>query len=532
MHRFPVTVLALLLTTCQPSDGYVADVDQGPDAAALLAINLDDAFTVPAAAMPSDREPGAESTPLEATGAELLIDGKRVARIEVPSDGAMFEGHAAWQVPPGQDVTVEVELVGRGQHVRSKPLTVRADADSVIQVKASRGEDGKLNVAVENVAQLATEDGASVDYAKTNLPQARLPSLGAGPARALFAMLRDPQVAVVTPEAAHPDPQNHVGPLVAFAPIREVEQRRKPTTERPAPEATTQATRAAVEQRKPHETEADSPAATPSKAVPAHIRYYSYCTCGKPVTNRYYLLSGERAGEPIRVSGHTDWFGMLLVRDVDSASAFFGKGQRARKRHYNFVPGTEKTRHNILDALKHADPNDILTALLDLRTEPVPAAKDALVAMLDRDNEVIWRNAAVTLSYFDDVDDIVARYVAELSQLGPNTEKAAFILGALRRPSALAALDIALKSENAELRRIGAWSVGFIAHEAGRSLLVNMLADPNPQVRAEIALALGRIGPRDAAGNNVDETLEALEALMGDADRSVMQRAEEAVVRP
>ena len=254
------------------------------------------------------------------------------------------------------------------------------------------------------------------------------------------------------------------------------------------------------------------------------MRYYSYCTCGKPVTNRAYTLSGRTlAGEPVQLRGHTDFFGMLLARDIAEAGVDYGVGQRARKRSYDYVAGTEQTRHKVLGALNHPDPNDTLTALLDLRIDPLPGAKQQLIALLDKDNEVVWRNAAVTLSYYEDISPVVEHFIGRMNDRGANTERVAFILGALRRPAAIAPLSDALKSDNAALRRVAAWSLGFIAHDDGRAVLAGHADDPNPAVRAEVALALGRIGGA--------ESLDVLEDMQNDADPTVVRRARMAIER-
>ena len=535
MHRYPITLLALVLATCQPADVQLVDgeLDAG---SALLALDLDDAFATPAAAAANEAGP---------TAAELYVDDHKVARIALPSDGSMLEGRAAWQLKAEREVEVSVALVGLSNHIRSEPVRVLPGANTVVRIRAhaSHGDSETNNptlvMEVQSESQLTEDDGAAVDYTATNRAQARVQRFGAHPAATVLAILRDPNVAVVTPELAAPSSAQHIGPLVAFHPVnedrsavRQADAAHHNTTSRAA--TATQPTL-----RKPSEAGVDvdrskerrestvtiaPPTTAANSAIAAFIYYYSYCTCGKPVVNRAYTLTAkDGAGEPVLLKGHTDFFGMVHARDITDASLNFGAGQRQRQRSYNFVAGTEQSRHDVLTALAHPDPNEVLTALLDLRRQPLPSAKAKLIELLGSDNEVAWRNAAVTLSFYEDVDALVTKHSEALRSGTTGAERSTYILGALRRSAALPSLHISLQSNNAALRRVGAWAVGFIAAEAGIELLAPLANDPNAMVRAEVALALGRIGNKHA--------LEVLEQLLGDDDPKVEQRAQQAIAR-
>ena len=517
MTRLPITAVALLLATCQPSDEYVnaSASPENPAIRALLAFDFDDAL-----GPQSSAAPGITTSP---TGAELHIDGRPVAFVAFNRD-EVLQGRAAWSIAAGTMVKVEIELVGTREHVRSAPLDVTADADAVVRLKVRRSEDGRVTVQRETDSAVYDDTGATVDYRKADAPQAWLARLGSTPAAALAAMLRDPQVAA-----------DSIGPLVAFAALNDgsstvtsTSGSRVATANIGADDGTstppvTDEPRTATGGglAKPALASADVASA---KVVPAFVRYYSYCSCGKPVVDRAFdVRATDAAGKPIAITGHTDWFGMLLARNTTDAKVSFGAGQRERKRSYAFVGGTEQTRHDVLAALSHPDPNETLTALLDLRSEPLPSAKDKLIELLAKDNEVVWRNAAVTLSYYADIEAVVDRHIAEFAARGHDTERVAFILGALRHPRALPTLADGLLSKNAALRRVCAWSIGFVAHPAGRALLLEHADDMNPEVREQVALGLGRIGG--------DESLETLEQLQGDADPKVAMRAKDAIGR-
>lgn len=519
MHRFPVTLLALALATCQPADMHVVTA-ASPDDSALLAVDLD-GFS------------GVSDAP---TAIELVVDGQRVAHVTLPKDGSPLEGHAAWPIAADRDVMIEIVAVGRASHVRSHPLLVSATRDEVIvvapKVTSSWRTAESLILRRLSSVVLTPPDTASVDYT-TSTAQARIGTLGARPTAKIAAILRDPQVSVVTPLAENDEHASRfIAPLVAFTAIERQAPRSAAHEAGHGAKRTTKVAMEAAQSEATPTTQArvelprgaDLRPYRATKAADAFVYYYSYCTCGKPVTDRAFTLTGRKAnGEPVQIAGRTDFFGMVLAPGVHDAGVHFGRGQRARKRSYAFVAGTEQSRHDMQNALQHADPNEVLTALLDLRREPLPSAKDGLIQLLDADNEVVWRNAAVTLSYFDDVDGLVAEYADRLFDGAKNAEKSTFILGALRRHTALPALHIALRSDNAALRKIAAWAVGFIAANEGVTLLTRLAVDPNSTVRAEAAYALGRIGDRRA--------LPTLEALLSDQEPIVAAAAKFAAER-
>ena len=253
------------------------------------------------------------------------------------------------------------------------------------------------------------------------------------------------------------------------------------------------------------------------RPTPAWLRYYSRCSCGSPVADHAYELT---SADGRRHEGRTDRFGMVLLRDLDAAAIHFGPSQRERKRAYPFIAGSPGTRVEVLRALAADSPNDVLTALLDLRRQPLPAAKARLIALLEHANPVVWRNAAITLSAYPDgaADAMMA--------LGPPPRDEAGMLrhltihGALRHPEAIGWLARQLRQGSPAVRAISAWAIGFIAHPRGLAALERAASDAEATVRAEVALALGRVGGEQA--------LAAVETLLGDDNLLVASRAVEA----
>lgn len=507
-----VAVAALaLLVTCDPLPQGAAPPTE-PGRVALLAVGLD--------ALPG---------PLVAS---LRVDGETVAELTLPAAPEALEGAATWSLAADdRPVQLAVDVRRDGVLLRGRTLGLTPEDGQVHRLEARLDGRGAVVLTPGQDGRLQAEVGATVDYRDTARGQAWLPRLGPQPAAAVAAILADPAIAVLTPVAASHSSADTIGPLVAFRPVA-----REAT---PAPTAVASAT--APERRAPDplaaptlagDSAASSAAVThiarPAPAarraetrdaqavIPAWMRYYSYCTCGKPVTDQPYTLT-TASGR--RQEGRTDRHGMVLSRALDVESLNFGPSQRARTRSYAFIEGNPDTRVSMLRALDSADPNEALTAMLDLRAQPLPEARDKLVALLAHPSPVFWRNAAMTLSFYSDGPE------AALAAMGPRPETTAVrrltTLGALRHPSAVDELADALADGDTEAKVEAAWALGFIGHPRGLEPLLNAARDASPGVRAEVALALGRIA--DAAA------IETLEQLQGDAVPSVSERAREAI---
>jgi HEAT repeat protein len=191
------------------------------------------------------------------------------------------------------------------------------------------------------------------------------------------------------------------------------------------------------------------------------------------------------------------------------------------------------THGDLLSALDATDPNDVLTALLDLQQDPLPAARGKLVALLDHESPVVWRNAALALHGYDGLGAIADEQAKRLGLRGGKKTrksvaadpvvvgKATQILGALRHPAAAEWLVIALESRPLHAWRVEvAWGLGLARDKAALPALVQLARDADAQVRAEAALALGRLADPRAG--------EVLAVLESDADPDVAARAKEA----
>lgn len=459
--RVLAITLALGLATCETIDDPTLQT-QAPDAKriALLAFDLDAIAAV---------EPHADVS--------LEVDGVVVARVGLETEAGTLQGRVAWPLTPGAH---RVSLILRSDRSNSRgDLGLILDADDVVGVRVERVDD-TLNLQLVDRAHVSSDSGVTVDYRGDARPQAWQQRLGDAPLVRVAAMLADPQLSVVTPVTVNRAGVDGIGPLVAWQPTRE--------TLRPPP-----------------------------LVVPALIRLYTYCTCGKPVPRRHFTLR-TRAGEELQ--GRTDAFGLVHVRGAELASINYGRGQRKRKRAYAFHRGESESRANILRAIESSDPNEALTGLLDLRNEPLPAARKRLHRLLDHPNEVLWRNAGIALSHYDDLREEIAGRVRLLNR-GIDAPRQLFLLGALRRPAGIGAVMSRIQHPTAQVRRMAAWALGFIGHRDGVSGVRQLLTDEDASVRAAAALALGRCG--DSAG------IEALETMQEDPNPEVQRRAAEGI---
>ncbi len=518
MRRLAVFATALVLATCQPGDQMTPESADSQATTGLLVIDLDPVV----------------ATVTSVKKVRLLVDEQAVADLALPRSGAL-EGHPTWPIAGDRQVTVSLELV-MGEYVWPGPtLAVDVAAGESVRLRAERDPRGRAALRLDGRVDLQPDDGATVDYADVNRGQAWLQRLGDVPAITLAGILADPQIAVITPTATENSNAASLGPLVAWRAIGDAKVASAAAGTdskidgtrmlKPADQEAVSAESAAVAgahcdaAKQAEEVAKEDVSAPPmDRPIPAYLRYYSFCTCGSAVVDRAYQLSTT---DGRRHTGHTDRFGMVMIRDVEHARVDYGPSQRERKRAYPFIAGDPETRTAILRALETDEPNDVLTALLDLQAQPLPSARARLLALLEHDNPVIWRNAAMTLSR------LPGGALAGLEQLGPPPRDAAglqrhlTIHGALRHPEAIGWLARQLSDGLPAARVVSAWGIGFIGHPRGLNALEKAASDTDPAVRAEVALALGRIGHQGA--------METLETLLGDADSAVARRAAEAV---
>ncbi len=491
MRRLVVLATTVALATCQPGDEVELGTLSGDAATGLLVVDLD-----PVVAAAGD-----------ASAIRLRVNDQTVAELTLPAGGDALEGHPAWTVKAGTEVAIGLELVNGKVAWPGPDKRVVVTAGEAVKMSAQLDGRGRPALTEPSHILLEASDGATVDYATGERAQAWLPRLGDRPVAALASILADPQIAVLTPTATNGSEAGAIGPLVAWR----------------SDNATISEAAATSEATSEDQGAAQGHAATllgqpMDRPVQAYLRYYSHCSCGRAAVGKAFQLN---TADGRRLEGQTDRFGMVMVPGVAQAGVNFGPSQHERKRKYAFIAGEPETRDAILNALEAADPNDVLTALLDLQAQPLPAARPRLLELLQHDNPVVWRNAAVTLSRYPD------GALAGLEALGPPPQGEAGLLrhltihGALRHPEAVNWLSRQLSEGSPAARAVSAWGIGFIGHARGLTVLERAASDSDPAVRAEVALALGRVGSTSA--------LETLETLMGDAEASVASRAAEAV---
>lgn len=454
------------LTTCESTP--LVDVTAG--VTAERAPSLDTALLL--------LRPGFADRATGPTTLVLRIDGDVAGQVNVEPGQAPLEGSLAIAVAPGRH-ELDVALLTLAGTRRSN-VTLSLDAGVVVPLDLD--EAGALQI--QEAVRPGGDTLATVDRHDVGRGQARTPALGDDAVAALAAMLADPAVAVVTPAACEPGPVDALGPLVAT----------------PVP------TLAGDAREPPY----------------AEWSYYSFCSCGKPVPQRPLTLTTD-GGQTLQLE--TDRFGLTLLRERTIASLSYGEGQRPRPRSYSYVAGEADSRGAALRALASGVPGEMLTALLDIAADPQAALRPQLMSLLDADDPVVWRMAALALGEFAQVGasaalEREAAHRVALLGAGVDVQRQIFVLGALRRPSSLPALIAAAGSAAPGARADAAWALGFVADDAGLPALMRLAEDAEPSVRRDAVVGLARLGDARAAG--------ALRRLAADTDADVRRLAEHA----
>jgi HEAT repeat protein len=126
------------------------------------------------------------------------------------------------------------------------------------------------------------------------------------------------------------------------------------------------------------------------------------------------------------------------------------------------------------------------------------ASFDSLVQALASPGPVARRNAAWALGALDD-PRAVAPLIGSLRDSDDAVrEQAAWALGALDDPRAVQRLVGALRDASVAVRRQAAWALGAIDDRAAVGALVDALKDTDARVRQQSAWALGAIGDERA----------------------------------
>ena len=249
MRRLVVLATTVALATCQPGDEIASGSPAGDAASALLVVDLD-----PLVADTND-----------ATSVRLTVNSEAVAELTLPARGDVLEGHAAWPVAAGVEVRVGLELLN-GKVAWPGPTTqIQVATGEAVRLRATIDGRGRPMLVENARVLLGSSDGATVDYAASERGQAWQSRLGQRPVASLVGILADPQIAVVTPTSSQGSDASAIGPLVAW---RHLE---------------TAVARTSVESQ----PSMDHP-------VPAYLRYYSYCSCGRAAVDREYELCTDR----------------------------------------------------------------------------------------------------------------------------------------------------------------------------------------------------------------------------------------------
>jgi hypothetical protein len=463
----------------------------------------------------------------------IHLDDVAVATVVLGQPHGLLEGHAALPVAAGTPVDVHIRArFADGTESLSRARVINIVSNGIVRIPVKVSPALQLHWGVEEVFSLPDNTQLSVYFAERLRQPLTLSDSANSPTRAIAAILRDPQVASVAPFTVAPSRVDEIGSLVALTPVSADAAVLAPEPATPAQPTPAAITLVSLEiTNAVDETPASEGEAGSSNAASAvdFISYYSYCTCGRSVVNHAYRL---RAIDGRELDGQTDRFGMVLVRNVKHAQVDYGPEMKDRTRSYEFVADSQKMHTYILSALtleqgpSKARINEHLTALLDLRRMPLEEARGDLVAKLDHPNPVIWRNAAVTLSYYADIDDVVQYHAERLASPEVKRDSEAVlrhltILGALRNAAAVPVISAWLTHTNTAVRQVAVYGLGFIGHTSSLQALHALADDADPVVRAEVALALGRIGS--------DSSLQVLDTLRSDAVDAVVQRADEAI---
>lgn len=465
---------------------------------------------------------------------EITVDGETRAQATLPAPTGLLAGHVALGVSAGEPHEIVVHATwGDGAAASTQPFTLTALPDEVLllPVLLERGTPAPLIIGAETRVRLPLGTRLAIEWLDHRTEQG--PD---APAATIARLLRDPAVVSVAPYGETPSPVDEVGALVmgeqpnltAIDTGDKTElTRRASVSPAAAPRPAAPGDLVASAERAATTGAADSRITSwrllrvtmgAPRATGDLIYYYSYCDCGRPAPDRAYTLTSP---DGRTLKGMSDRHGFVLVPRAGEGRLDFGPTQRARPRSYAYVAGDPATHEAMLQALSASDANTILTALLDLRAEPLPEAYHPLVELLEHAELSVRLNAAVALSRYGDeaLAPLVACRVARLNH--GDTPSHVEILGALRHPSAVPALLPLLDADDVAVRTAAAWALGFIGDPRALTPLEWALSDPDAAVRAEAALAVGRIG---AFG-----TLEALEAMLDDGSAVVVPRVQEAM---
>lgn len=439
------------------------------------------------------------------TALEVRLDDVSVARVALAAPDGLLDGHFATAIDAGSEVSLRVDaLLADGSQLRGVERMVSGQADQVVRVAVTLAADGE-SVETEAPSHHTLPAGTrlSVVFASAARRPVELAELGAERASAIMALLRDPQVAAVVPFTDAPSGADQVGPLVGAKASAAPVASDPATIAAPVHTAEAAVVEVGVPEVAAAPVVAEPPDTRPAAPIPASVRYYSYCTCAKPVAYADYTLTTTDGRV---VQGRADRYGMVVLTRGDVASIDFGETQRRRDRAYAWAPGDASMHYQLMSSLVSDGANDVLTALLDLRDERLDEAYPALLDLLEHEELSLWLNAAVTLSYYD-IDEVVADTLAQLAADSGDAEKLVMMLGAFRRPAAVPALlELLENSADRDLQARVAWALGFIASpEAAAALREAAIHSPSPITRDEAVHALGRI-----EGNPSLERREAL----------------------
>ncbi len=452
------------LTTCETTPTFepTAGLEGGAEALGLLVLR-----------------PDLADAQAQAARLTLRVDGVVAASVATGPGAPTLEGSVVVPVAAGEHrVRLEVATLAG---VRQVEAVVDVSAGTVVVVGS---DPGAAMLQVEPALRLGDDTIASIDRSAAGATQAVSPPLGPAAVPKIVALLADPGVAVVTPlaplAAEEVDPAlDALGPLVAAA-----------TPQAPGGIAAASA--------------ADS-------------AYYSYCSCGRPVPDRDLTLR-TKGGDALAL--RTDRHGLTLLRGDVIDSIDYGQGQRPRPRGYDYTIGDGGSRDAARAALRSGVPGEMLTAIMDFANDPGAGAEAELLAHLDHPDPVVYHAAALALGKLAAVDAAVAQAVereiglrAALLGEGYDVLRQIFVLGAMRRPSALPALVEATQSGAVEVRAEATWALGFLATDAALPALSSLAADPDVAVRVDAAIALARSRQPGAK--------QALERLASDPDGGV-----------
>ena len=184
-------------------------------------------------------------------------------------------------------------------------------------------------------------------------------------------------------------------------------------------------------------------------------------------------------------------------------------------------PKAERDFAKLIAQISSSDVEARLDAVLQLSSLGDPRAVSALKSACNDGSQLVRAAAVTGLARFGDLEN-APTVVALLS-----TDKSAFVrkmaayaLGILKTPSALAALKVALQDKDSEVRGAAAVSLGKYRDPSTMTPLIASLKDRSSFVREQASRALGLIG--ESARPAVPALIGLLE---GDDDPAVHREA-------